>query len=672
MTDIRVTSVDVQVAGVVDADPRLLGQSLEVLGVSAQPEIQVTQFNVDVAGTISGSLHLGRMYIEVLSQLVDPREIDLSITNSVDISSSSDVNEITRDEVSTLSFTTEAIVTLFRSDQPVSNTLSFTTAVAETLFRSNQPVSNTLAFTQLVGCGQPRRVTAGSNLELVSSEDHSPKLLSITSELELENFPRVPDLYTLPCSNSLTMSQEIVIHGRRMINAASIIELSDFSDTHIKNRSVTDQLDLISEVTGIASMMLYSELELEQEVVKGRYNIEVENELEFGQLIHINPITIGPNSRDRVSLPIQEISLEQIVRNSISSLTAQNTLEVADHVIVVGPIYVSAISIAQWTENEYTQYGEPYTVFYGLQDSATVVIKPSRSGITKVGLEQLVSGVRLKAGAISLVASNILEISTSIPAITYLDVVNELELESSADTKHGFSESKIDFSSTVTYNTNFSSRLASNQLDIISSFFAVPQQFSLCTYSPFMGSTTDPAAPQNVLKNQPIIDPDRNGVTLFYPWSSPTVTLNLRGPDLGNRNRLIFQRINRETRGGTLIIWADSIWPNNERLVLNFSGLTESEGQSALDFITQSLGKEIGFTDWEGNTVYGIIMTPSEPLVRNGRRSLSLGLEIEISHTVIVGDCTSNLTLGDATIFNRSRGYNVESTIDFGLVLDYN
>jgi DNA helicase TIP49 (TBP-interacting protein) len=114
------------------------------------------------------------------------------------------------------------------------------------------------------------------------------------------------------------------------------------------------------------------------------------------------------------------------------------------------------------------------------------------------------------------------------------------------------------------------------------------------------------------------------------------------------------------------------MWPKNERLVLNFSGLTESEGQSALAFITQSLGKEIGFTDWEGNTVYGVIMTPSEPLVRDGRKSLSLGFEIEISHTVIVGDCTSSLTLGNDAIFNRNRGYNVESAIDFGLVLDYN
>jgi hypothetical protein len=289
-----------------------------------------------------------------------------------------------------------------------------------------------------------------------------------------------------------------------------------------------------------------------------------------------------------------------------------------------------------------------------------------------VGLEQLAQKVRLKAAAISLSAASILEISTDIPTITYLDVVNELDLETAADTKAAFSVDAIDFSSQVTYNINFAPRLASSQLDFVSAFFAAPQQFSLCPYSPFVGSTTDPAAPQNILKNQPVIDSARRGVTLFYPWSAPTTALDLRGPDFGNRNRLEFQRINRETRGGTLIIWADPIWPKNERLVLNFAGLTEAEGQSALDFIALSLGKEIGFTDWEGNTVHGVIMTPSEPLVRDGRHSLSLGLEIEIAHSVIVGTCISDLFVSNLAYQNRNRAFNVESSIDFELVSEYN
>ena len=61
---------------------------------------------------------------------------------------------------------------------------------------------------------------------------------------------------------------------------------------------------------------------------------------------------------------------------------------------------------------------------------------------------------------------------------------------------------------------------------------------------------------------------------LFSP-ATGTVTdsVTLRAPNLGNKDRLSFNRIVRETRGGTLIVFADPIWPKLETLVLTFSGL---------------------------------------------------------------------------------------------------
>ena len=46
-----------------------------------------------------------------------------------------------------------------------------------------------------------------------------------------------------------------------------------------------------------------------------------------------------------------------------------------------------------------------------------------------------------------------------------------------------------------------------------------------------------------------------------YPVVSPTVSVTLRSPELGNKDRLQFNRISRETRGGTLIVFADPMWP---------------------------------------------------------------------------------------------------------------
>ena len=64
---------------------------------------------------------------------------------------------------------------------------------------------------------------------------------------------------------------------------------------------------------------------------------------------------------------------------------------------------------------------------------------------------------------------------------------------------------------------------------------------------------------------------------LFYPAvGTVTDSVTLRAPNLGNKDRLSFNRILRETRGGTLVVFADPIWPKIQTLVLTFSGLPTS------------------------------------------------------------------------------------------------
>ena len=65
--------------------------------------------------------------------------------------------------------------------------------------------------------------------------------------------------------------------------------------------------------------------------------------------------------------------------------------------------------------------------------------------------------------------------------------------------------------------------------------------------------------------------------------TDPTDNVVLRAPDFGNKDRLGFNRVLRETRGGTLIVFADPEWPKTQTLALNFSGLTQAEaGASCL------------------------------------------------------------------------------------------
>ena len=87
---------------------------------------------------------------------------------------------------------------------------------------------------------------------------------------------------------------------------------------------------------------------------------------------------------------------------------------------------------------------------------------------------------------------------------------------------------------------------------------------------------------------------------LLYPSAGEaTDTLTLKTPNFGNLDRLAFNRVQRETRGGTLVIFADPIWPKIQTLVLSFSALKRDEAQGLLTFIDNHLGEEIGLLDWE-------------------------------------------------------------------------
>ena len=148
-------------------------------------------------------------------------------------------------------------------------------------------------------------------------------------------------------------------------------------------------------------------------------------------------------------------------------------------------------------------------------------------------------------------------------------------------------------------------------------------------YNPLVGDgPTSPEPPPTSL------DPPLEGITdpfkLVYPSTGAvTDSCVLRAPNLGNRDRLSFNRINRETRGGTLVVFADPDWPKTQTLVLSFSALTKAEGQDLLQFLTDHLGQEIGIIDWEKRYWRGIVTTTTDPVVEDSRGSFSAQFEFE-------------------------------------------
>jgi len=158
-------------------------------------------------------------------------------------------------------------------------------------------------------------------------------------------------------------------------------------------------------------------------------------------------------------------------------------------------------------------------------------------------------------------------------------------------------------------------------------------------YYPFVGEGPMPirATPPPLVK--------QDDVLFFYPAGpicAATTSFTLRTPNFGDRDRNQYNRINRETRGGTLQVFRDPQWPKQRTLMMDFTGVKDDEVDGILAFLEGTLGVKVGFRDWEGRVWNGIIMTPDAPIIRNNRNRSDIALELEVDDTELqVTGCSS-------------------------------
>jgi len=145
-------------------------------------------------------------------------------------------------------------------------------------------------------------------------------------------------------------------------------------------------------------------------------------------------------------------------------------------------------------------------------------------------------------------------------------------------------------------------------------------------YTPFVGFSTD-------IETTPpdVVAPTLSAaiMTLTYPYVSPTTTLVLRNPQFSNKDTLNFNRVNRQTRGGTLIVYANSIWPKIQTLQVEVRWLKPTQLENYLTFLGLSLGKEIGLLDHENRQWRGIITKPDTPVSNPENKDLTISFEFE-------------------------------------------
>lgn len=166
-------------------------------------------------------------------------------------------------------------------------------------------------------------------------------------------------------------------------------------------------------------------------------------------------------------------------------------------------------------------------------------------------------------------------------------------------------------------------------------------------YHPFIGETG------SLSSELPLIHNDSTSFTLKYPALGGEVeSVTIRAPELSNVDRVSISRLNRETRGGNLVIFTDDDWPKINELQVSFIGLTAIESLALQNFIIKYNGKDILLTDWEGRDWIGIVTTPDLAIINDGRDNWSASFSFE-------GSLASSFVNGEALSLQETVSYTV-------------
>lgn len=124
--------------------------------------------------------------------------------------------------------------------------------------------------------------------------------------------------------------------------------------------------------------------------------------------------------------------------------------------------------------------------------------------------------------------------------------------------------------------------------------------------------------------------------------ATATQSVSLRNPETDDRGRFAFQRVNRETLGGSLDIYADESWDQSTTLLFSVVAIKAALLETLQQFLEDTVGEEIVLHDWEGVNWRGVVTTPSESAVEDGEGYWTLAFEFvgvrepgEVPHTTL-------------------------------------
>jgi len=583
--------------------------------------------------------------------------------------------EIVRSVTDTLSLGDEAVVTAIwlRSVEDTLTLQDEATASRELI----REAIDWLSLTDAAGW-----VAAASDTFSLSDEATVDRILGVSDTLALDDEASVIAVYPRVADDSLTFDETVIpgfTASRGATDALSLGEtaigdyckvaedalaLSDGATFEFVRR-IADELVLTDEASFVGVfqreahefVVLADEVHLEREVDAGATDtislaeeasliFEASDTLSLGdsaiadycriasdELLLIELVEV---TRDRREASDELILIDAATVNVVRNVAAYDFIATFTERAWPGFHRVAATDVLQSSYTEYDPYTyEPTVVYIGLQDTAvtSVIYAEPKEVEDHLSFGEQAVCIKIRADAIAANASDSFSLTEEVRTNLLASAADLVVLSDAAEVVASkLLADELILSDGASYNIVRNSLSAGDTLELGESvlWYSRLEDF-LYVYHPFVGEGSGdlPDPPDEELEG-PI-----SGITdsfiLVYPITGPfDDTLVLRAPNLGNRDRLQMNRISRETRGGTHIVYADPIWPKVQTLVLDFSGLAWAEASGLHTFMDDHLGLEIGLMDWEHRFWRGVITEQDEPIVQDGPGcKYTIGFEFE-------------------------------------------
>ncbi len=439
----------------------------------------------------------------------------------------------------------------------------------------------------------------------------------------------VPALVTSD-SLSLTSTASATIKSTRNVQAAS--QLVSLTQSVVLQGAINKHITHTLNLTQYA----FSPRQIEQTITDTLTITDVSERGAF-YVVCTDALSINDSAANlRLNSVILEdiLTVTDLARLSERPLYADELIRLTDLAVCVGPHYVSAINEVQSTILVF----DPLTVtltttVVGITDVASALTQhnnvPAESIIS---LSQQAIGGVVKASGTDLDASDTITLDDIAQLSIVQDLTDTLELTDAASAQSGLPLSnELSLSDVATLAISHAGTELSDTIGISDAVrFVLERECNRFNFAPNIGSSTDPNAPTLPASTMPVVS-GYTGVRLMFPHTgmvTDEVILNRR-PEFGNIDRFQFDRINRETRGGTLIVYADPIWPKINTLVLKFSAMKKADAYALRDFMAAHPGQDIKLIDHENRAWVGVITKQQDPMIQDDRNSFTSSFEFE-------------------------------------------